>query len=140
MITKINGVDLPTKGGWCIFGEESANLSLSGNGYQFSYGNGAVGTIGIPVPIDCVATKLLWQAELFGTSCTIALYKGFTTTNTPSSTGQSISITGVQHGLVQTITPVSFTAGEYPVFRTTAVSGTYNNVRVGVFLEYDLFN
>ena len=140
-IAKINGakiLDKVVSGSFMIFAEESGNLSTAGNGQQFSYGNGAVGSIGIPIPFACDAKALVFQAETFGTSCTISLYKGFPTTNPPSSTGESISIVGTQHSAYTAITPVSFNAGEYAVFRTTAVVGTYGNVRVGVQFDYPI--
>ena len=126
-------------GSLVYFGEESGNLSTGvSNGYQFSYGNGATGTIGIPVPVDCYAKKLMFQAETFGTSCTIDLYTGSITTNPATDTGESITITGTEHGKVVDINPVFIAAGHYPIFKTSAVSGTYGNVRVGVFLEYPI--
>ena len=135
----INYPVITVSGSMSVFGEESGNLSTGvSSGYQFSYGIGATGTIGIPCAIACQAKTLMFQAETFGTSCTITLYKGFTTTNVPTSTGESISISGVQHGATQVITPVDFAVGEYPIFRTTATSGTYGNVRVGVLLQYPI--
>lgn len=126
-------------GSLVYFGEESGNLSTGvSNGYQFSYGNGATGTIGIPVPVDCYAKKLMFQAETFGTSCTIDLYTGSITTNPATDTGEGMTITGTEHGKVVDINPVFIAAGHYPIFRTTATSGTYGNVRVGVFLEYPM--
>jgi len=126
-------------GSLVYFGEESGDLSTGvSNGYQFSYGNGATGTIGIPVPVDCYAKKLMFQAETFGTSCTIDLYTGSITTNPATDTGEGMTITGTEHGKVVDINPVFIAAGHYPIFRTTATSGTYGNVRVGVFLEYPM--
>ena len=118
--------------------EENGNLSTGTSaGFQWSFGNGSTGEIGLPVPLQgAKAVGLIYNAEVIGTSATITLYK--ISNSTPVSTGQSITLSAPDYEGYTAITPVSIATdgSEVFAFKTTATSGTWTDVRVGVIIEY----
>jgi hypothetical protein len=107
-----------------IWAEE--NGALSNNKEQWSFGNGAVGTIGIPMGIDCEVFCLTFQAETFGTSASIDLMRNgvLATTVNFTSNNQVINIPSEL-----------FNAGDLLSFRTNTVVGTMKDVRVAAWVR-----
>lgn len=121
--------------------EENGNLNTgTDSGFQFSFGNGSTGEIGLPVPLrGAKAIGMIYNAEVIGTSATITLYK--INNSTITSTGQSITLASPNYeGMTIFGTPVSIAddSSEVFAFRTTATSGTWTDVRVGVIIEYGI--
>ena len=110
-----------------IWGEE--NGPIAANQTEYSYGNGATGlNTGIPSPWNCEAVGMVLNAETFGASATVELLV--------NSSSVSRNITGTSRDTVTYFgTPLAITQGQRLNFRTTAVSGTWQDVRVGVILR-----
>lgn len=133
------GSTVSLKGKFVIWAEESATLSPTTNGgYQWSYGNGDTATVGLALPFDCTAVQMLFNCDSAGTSGSVELRKGTSTTSTTSSVVGSISFGAVISATTTFGTPQSFSAGDWMTFRTSAASGTYDDPRVGVVFEYDI--
>jgi hypothetical protein len=133
------GSTVSLKGKFIIWAEENGALSTSTNsGYQWSFGNGDTPTVGLAIPFDCEATQMIYNAVTIGTSGTVNLHKGTSATSTTSTSVESISFGAVTSAVTTFTSPVSFSAGEWMTFRTTAVSGSWNDIRVGVVFEYDI--
>ena len=102
-----------------IWAEEGSPLTADNK--QWSYGNGAIGDVGISVP-EMEVFALSLQSLDAGTSVSIEILK---------NTQPVISQNFVGSNIYTTLdTPISFTEGEVINFRTDEVVGTYNNVRV----------
>lgn len=133
------GATLASAGKFIIWAEENGPVSTATNsGYQWSFGNGDTPTVGLAIPFDCTATQMIFNCVTKGTSATINLHKGTSATSTTSSSVESITVGNVNSAVTTFSTPVSFSAGEWMNFRTSAVSGTYDDVRVGVVMQYDI--
>ena len=133
------GSTVSLKGKFIIWAEENGGLNSSqGNGYQWSFGNGDEADVGLALPFDCTATQMIFNCVQRGTSGTVNLHKGTSTVQTTSSSVESISFGSVYSATTTFSTPVSFSAGEWMTFRTTAQSGGWNDCRVGVVFEYDI--
>lgn len=133
------GSTVSLKGKFIIWAEENGVLSTSqGSGYQWSFGNGDEADVGLALPFDCTATQMIFNCVTRGTSGTVNLHKGTSTTSTTSTSVESISFGSVYSATNTFSTPVSFSAGEWMTFKTSAVSGTFNDCRVGVVFEYDI--
>lgn len=104
-----------------IWGEE--NGSLSNNNYQWSFGNGAVGNMGIPVALDCEMFAVTFNSESPGTSVSIDVSQNGTPTYTASFGSAADQVDTL-------VSPISFTAGDRVGFRTNTVSGSFVDARV----------
>ena len=103
-----------------IWAEE--NGGLSNNNTQWSYGNGAVGNIGVVLAQDMELYAVSLSAEVFGTSVSINVFQNGTTAQTETFTGN--------HTIQTLTTPVAFSAGDYVGFQTNTVVGTTTDARV----------
>jgi hypothetical protein len=107
-----------------IWAEENGGLT-NGN-TQYSYGNGAVGVIGIVIPFDCEIFAVTFDAETFGTSVSVDTRLNGSTVNTSNFTAAQ---------QFQNITAVPVTAGQRISFATNTVVGAANDVRVCAWLR-----
>ncbi|NLP56679.1 hypothetical protein [Lutibacter sp. B1] len=112
------------------------NGTLSDNNLQWSFGNGATGQIGIPLPEAWEAYAVSFNAaNTNGASETVKMAIIDSDTNTNLFT---FTASGSVNNMVYTeilTTPISIPAGTSLGFRTVTVSGTVKNVRVAVFLR-----
>lgn len=105
---------------FCVWAEENGNLS--NNNTQWSFGNGAVGNIGIPLALDCQLFALSFNADNFGgTSASINIRRNGATVQTPNFTANN---------QVQLFSSIAFNLGDVLSFETNTVVGTMNDVRV----------
>ena len=98
--------------------------------YEWSWGNGAVGTtIGLPVLDDCEIVGMVINLEAAGTGATVEVQVDGVAAGTIASGGANNATTtfGV---------PVAVSAGSKIGFRTVTGGGA-TDVRVGVVLEYE---
>lgn len=102
-----------------IWAEE--NGGLSNNNYQWSYGNGATGAMGIPLGIDCELFAISLNADNFGTSVSINIQNNLATVSTPlfSTNNQVVAITAVP-----------YSQGDLLSFQTAVETGAFSDVRV----------
>lgn len=102
-----------------IWAEEGGGLS--NNNYQWSYGNGATGAMGIPLGIDCELFAISLNADSFGTSVSVNIQNNLSTISTPlfSTNNQVVAITAVP-----------FSQGDLLSFQTATETGTFSDVRV----------
>lgn len=113
---------VPLESGYTVFpiwAEESG--ALSNNNTQWSFGNGATGTIGISMTA-CEVFAVSMEADVVGTSVSIELMKN----NAPAV---STLFTGA-NGYEQLATPIDFANGDLLGFRTDVETGAYSDVRV----------
>ena len=110
-----------------IWAEE--NGGLTNNSAQYSFGNGATGNIGIPVPWDCEALGMVYQGESGTGSADLTLV-----VNGVDSAGFiSVSGSGSANGQINTFpAPVPLNSGDSLGFVTRNLSGALSDVRVGV--------
>lgn len=119
-----NGLEtpiVPNEIGYSVFpiwAEESG--ALSNNNTQWSYGNGATGTIGIPMP-TCEVFAMSFEADVAGTSVSIDVTSNNVVVATEPFTGAS--------GYNTLATPVSFAEGDVLGFRTNTEVGAYSDCR-----------
>lgn len=111
-----------------IWAEENAGIAA--NQDEWSFGNGAVGVIGIPSFWDCEAVGMVLDADTAGTSATVVLKID----GVPLATQFGITATG-EVSVSDFATPLPINRGSRIGFRTTAVSGDWTDVRVGVVLR-----
>lgn len=102
-----------------LFAEENGNL-INGNS-QWSFGNGSVGFIGIPLAINCELFAISLNADSPGTSVSIDIQRDGAAIATPNFTANNQVIS---------ITPVQYTQGQLLSFQTNTVNGTWNDVRI----------
>lgn len=103
-----------------IWAEESG--AITSGQQQYSFGNGAVGNIGVPIPLDCELFAVSMQAEIAGTSLSIDFELNGTAVHTQVFNG------GIGSFNLPTAAPVSF--GDLLTFRTNTENGAYSDVRV----------
>jgi len=108
-----------------IWAEESGGLANGST--QWSYGNGAVGVIGVVLPFDAEAFAMSFDSDTSGTSVSIDLLSSGTAVATGQFTGQTDFFT-LPGG-------VSFPAGARVGFRTNTEVGTYADARVAVWFR-----
>jgi hypothetical protein len=133
------GATLASAGKFIMWAEENGALSPSTNsGYQWSWGNGDTPTVGLAIPFDCTVTAMIFNCVTNGTSATINLHKGTSATSTTSSSIASITVGAVKSAVSTLGAPVALSAGEWITFRTTQTSGTYDDARVGIVVQYDI--
>lgn len=114
-----------------IWAEENGNVSA--NQHEWSYGNGATGSnIGIPSFWNCEAVGMVLNAETFGTSATVSL-------RVNSVSVESITATQ-RDNFVDFTAPVAISRGNRISFYTNTVSGSWNDVRVGVVLRIPIIS
>ena len=111
-----------------IWAEESA--AIAANQDEWSFGNGAVGVIGIPSFWDCTAVGMILDADNAGTSATVVLKID----GTPLATQFGITATE-ETNFSDFATPLNLSRGQRIGFRTTQVSGSWSDVRIGVILR-----
>jgi len=116
-----------------IWAEESTGLT--DDQLEWSFGNGATGQIGIPLPEDWEAYAVSFNADANGATDTVEIAVINSATNTNLFT---FTASGAANNMVYTETlgtPVAIPAGTSIGFRTVDVSGTISNARVAVFLR-----
>lgn len=116
-----------------IWAEEGG--PLSNNNLQWSYGNGATGLIGIPLPEEWEAYAFSFHADTStaGASVTMALINVATNVNITTFTA-----TGATNNMIYTellATPITIPAGTCLGFRTVTENGTVSDARVAVWLR-----
>lgn len=104
---------------FCVWAEENGNLS--NNNTQWSFGNGSVGNIGIPLALDCQLFALSFNADSFGTSSSINVRRNGATVQIPNFT---------TNNQVQLFGSIPFSLGDVLSFETNTVVGTMTDVRV----------
>lgn len=116
----------PIAGVFPIWAEE--NGAIASNAYEWSWGNGAVGSdIGIVLPMSCDLFAVTFNADVAGTSLTMRTQKNGTDAHISNHVGQNS---------VDTLTaPVRYAAGDVLAFRTGDVVGTYTDARVTAWLR-----
>ena len=116
-----------------IWAEE--NGKLSDNNTQWSYGNGATGIIGIPLPEDWEAYAVSFNADKNGGTNTVQMAVINSNTDTNLFT---FTASGNADNMVYTeilATPVAIPAGTSIGFRTVNETGNVEDARVAVFLR-----
>ncbi|MEN8788764.1 MAG: hypothetical protein ABF295_04550, partial [Flavobacteriaceae bacterium] len=116
-----------------IWAEE--NGSLASNQLEWSFGNGATGQIGIPLPEDWEAYAVSFNADSNGGSDTVTMAVIDSNTNTNLFT---FTANGNANNMVYTqvlATPVAIPAGTSLGFRTVTEVGNVSDARVAVFLR-----
>ena len=116
-----------------IWAEESAGLGS--NQLEWSFGDGASGNIGIPLPEDWEAYAVSFNADNNGAADTIEMAIINSNTNTNLFT---FTASGNPNNMVYTeilATPVAIPAGTSIGFRTVTEIGNVTNARVAVFLR-----
>jgi len=108
-----------------IWAEESG--ALASNSTQWSYGNGATGTIGIVLPVDAEAFAMTLEADVVGTSVSIELMQNDLPVVSTLFVGS--------RDFVNLDTPIQFVAGQQVGFRTDVEIGAYSDVRVAVWFR-----
>lgn len=103
-----------------IWAEENAALAASGN-YEWSFGNGATGFIGIPMGLDCELFALSLNADTFGTSVEIQA-------EINGTVAQSHNFTA--NNEVANFTAIPFTQGDLLSFMTNTSVGTTTDARI----------
>ena len=112
------------------------NAALGDNQLEWSFGNGAVGQIGIPLPEEWEAYAVSFNSDINAatSAVTMAIINSNTNTNLFTFTA-----TGNVDNMVYTevlATPVTIPVGTSLGFRTVTVTGgTVDNARVAVFLR-----
>jgi len=108
-----------------IVGEE--NGALSNNAFEWSHGNGSVGTdIGVVVPFDCELVFATFNADTFGTSVSIHIRKNNVGVTTPLFTTNNSTVI---------ITPILFEKDSLLSYQTAVVTGTNTDARVTAWLR-----
>lgn len=102
-----------------IWAEESGGLS--NNNAQWSFGNGAVGFIGIPLALDCELFAISLNANVVGTSVSINIQRNGGNVVTPNFTANNQVIP---------ITPAPYSEGDLLTFQTNTEAGNWVNARV----------
>lgn len=127
----LRGIIPDTNVGYSIFPiwvEEGSSLLV--NNAQWSYGNGAVGVMGITVKnLEVYAMSI--QSLTEGTSVSIELMRNNLPTISQTFNGGN--------DIIDLATPISFNNGDILGFRTDTVTGTYTNVRVCAWCRIPLF-
>ncbi|MGB5693410.1 MAG: hypothetical protein WBM43_12465, partial [Flavobacteriaceae bacterium] len=116
-----------------IWAEE--NGSLANNQLEWSFGNGATGQIGIPLPEAWEAYAVSFNADANGGSDTVTMAVTDSNTNTNLFT---FTASGNANNMVYTqilASPVAIPAGTSIGFRTVTESGNVSDARVAVFLR-----
>lgn len=103
-----------------IWAEENAALAASGN-YEWSFGNGATGFVGIPLGLDCELFALSLNANTFGTSVNIQA-------EINGTAAQSHNFTS--NNEVVNFTAIPFSQGDLLSFMTNTSVGTTSNARI----------
>lgn len=111
-----------------IWAEE--NAGLGNNSREYSFGNGATGNIGIPIPLNASLFAISYQAENAGTNTEIAVDINAVTVAT---TGPQSSNSGIN--ILPSVVAVS--AGDTVGFRTVTGGGA-SDVRVCAWLRIPL--
>ncbi len=116
-----------------IWAEEAANLQS--NSLEWSFGNNAIGQIGIPLPENWEAYAVSFNADISdaGSTAEIAVINSATDTNLFTFTAS-----GAVNNIVFTeilATPVAIPAGTSIGFRTVLETGQIRDARVAVFLR-----
>ena len=113
-----------------IWAEDNGPASATDNtGNEWSFGNGSVGSIGIPLAESWEIYAVTFDAETFGTSVSIDVV---------NRNGGAVlhSFTANSDNYFETlVTPVSVSAGDTLGFDTTATSGTSTDIRAAVWLR-----
>ncbi len=109
---------------------------LANNSLEWSFGNSAVGRIGIPLPEDweAYAVSVNSQTNGAGDSVEIAVTNSVTNTNLFTFTATAVGANNMAYTEILA-TPVAIPAGTSLGFRTVNVTGSFNNNRVAVFLR-----
>jgi len=106
-----------------IWSEE--NGGISNNSYEWSYGNGATGqTIGIVIMEDCEMYKAALNAENFGTSVSMNIYRRRAGVNTLV---QTVNFTA--NNQVVEFAPIEFLEGDVVIHQTNTVVGSTSDCR-----------
>lgn len=116
-----------------IWAEE--NSGLGNNQREWSFGNGATGLIGIPLPEDWEAYAVSFNADQSTNGAQVDIEVIDTATG---SVLFPFDATGAANNMVFTEildTPVNIPAGTSIGFRTDNVSGTVSDARVAVWLR-----
>jgi len=116
-----------------IWAEE--NGGLADNQLEWSFGNGATGRIGIPLPEDWEAYAVSFNADTNGASNTVQMAVVDSNTDTNLFT---FTASGNANNMVYTeilATPVAIPAGTSIGFRTVNETGAVTDARVAVFLR-----
>ncbi|MBT8299242.1 MAG: hypothetical protein KJO52_12985, partial [Maribacter sp.] len=116
-----------------IWAEE--NAALSNNQLEWSFGNGATGLIGIPLPEAWEAYAVSFNADNNGAADTVLMAVIDSNTNTNLFT---FTASGNANNMVYTemlATPVAIPAGTSIGFRTVTEVGNVTDARVAVFLR-----
>ncbi|MCP4267028.1 MAG: hypothetical protein GY777_15900 [Candidatus Brocadiaceae bacterium] len=116
-----------------IWAEEVS--SLNSNSREYSFGNSATGNIGIPMPFDCEAVGMVYQAEGGTGSADVYLVKNGTNTTSYIGVGGSGAANGQTNRFA---TPVPFSNTDVVGFITQNVSGRLYDVRVGAVIRAPL--
>ncbi|MGB5818287.1 MAG: hypothetical protein WBG90_02290 [Saonia sp.] len=116
-----------------IWAEE--NAALANNQLEWSFGNGATGRIGIPLPEAWEAYAVSFNADSNGASDSVLMAVIDSNTNTNLFT---FTATGNANNMVYTemlTTPVAIPVGTSIGFRTVTETGNVTDARVAVFLR-----
>lgn len=118
----INWRGPPQQVGYTIFpiwAEESGGLS--NNNTQWSYGNGATGTIGVPIP-EAELFAVGFEADVAGTSVSIEVMQ-----NNVTAVTSQLFLGASGYNLLTT--PIQFNEGDIVGFRTDVETGAYSDAR-----------
>ncbi len=117
-----------------IWAEEGANLN--DNNLEWSFGNSATGQIGIALPEDWEAYAVSVNSQINGTgdSAEIAITNSVTNTNIFTFTATATTVDNMAYTEILA-TPVAIPAGTSLGFRTVTVTGSFQDIRVAVFLR-----
>jgi len=121
-------VPKPITNGFTIFpiwAEENGGIG-SGQ-YEWSFGNGATGNdIGIPVAFDCTLFAATFNADVFGTSVSVNIYRRRNGVNTLVWT----PLFNNNNEVVNQANPIEFLAGDTVVFQTNTANGSTTDARI----------
>ena len=99
------------------------NGPLSANAYEWSWGNGSVGsTIGGVVPVACELIYSTFNSEVFGNSIGIQIERNGSTVATP--------VFNQNNSVVTVAAPIAFAAGDRASFRTGTLNGGFPDARI----------
>ena len=116
----------------CIWAEENGPIAANQN--EWSYGNGAVGIIGVPLPFNWRLVAVGFNADVFdaGSTATIGIQD-----NSGGATQTVYSfVVDAPDVSIELANPVDLTPGMTLGFRTLAVTGgTKSDYRVSAWIE-----